>query len=113
MLALAIEQPAQNLQGTGAAINQVADQPQPVMRRLKPDLFQQPLERMKATLDIAYCISGHRRAGLIGNYWESGSGGVNLAPAEFAMKATAWAISASLRSGLPPRAGIMRIPLMA
>src|SRR5574340_176150 len=41
------------------------------------------------------------------------SGSLKLAPAWLAMYATARAISVSVKSGLPPRGGIWRMPLTA
>lgn len=53
-------QEAQGFQRLGAAIDQVADQPQAVDGRVEVDAFQQALERLQAALQIADGVGGHQ-----------------------------------------------------
>ena len=49
----------QHLQRTGATIDQVANEPEPVLCGVEVDLLQQELQLVVTTLNVAYGIGGH------------------------------------------------------
>ncbi len=51
---------AKDAKGVWAAIDQIADAPKAVCGRIKPDEFEQSLQRARAALDVADCVDGHR-----------------------------------------------------
>ena len=59
-------QAAQRRERFGTAIDQVADQPQPVARGIESDPLEQRLERTVTTLQVADRVSGHEERGCVG-----------------------------------------------
>jgi len=51
---------AQDAKRIRAAIDQIADAPEAVYGRIKPDEFEQAFQGARAALDIADCVDGHR-----------------------------------------------------
>lgn len=51
---------AQDAKRIRAAIDQIADAPEAVYGRIKPDEFEQALQGARAALDVADCVGGHR-----------------------------------------------------
>jgi len=49
---------AENVERAGAAVDEVADEPESVARRCEPDLAQQPLEGVETPLDVADGVGG-------------------------------------------------------
>lgn len=46
--------------GVRASIDQIADAPEAVYGRIKPEEFEQSLQGARAALDVADCVDGHR-----------------------------------------------------
>ena len=46
--------------GVRASIDQIADAPEAVYGRIKPEEFEQSLQGARAALDVADCVNGHR-----------------------------------------------------
>src|SRR5690606_19409036 len=50
---------SQRLEGVGSAVDQIADRPQGIPRRVEVDLAQQALQRLQAALNVTDCIDSH------------------------------------------------------
>jgi hypothetical protein len=56
--------PPEDLQGVRASIDQIADQPEPVVIGSIVDALKEVLERLPATVDVSDCVRGHRNPGV-------------------------------------------------
>jgi hypothetical protein len=54
-----LDRPAQQVERTGPAVDQIAHQPEPVGRRRVGDAAQQPEERGERTVDVADRVGRH------------------------------------------------------